>query len=82
MQVYTFTSQATSDETQAAIDAEDGKLTLTLPWNATSGFEDASPGDGAVVEVADPDDKTAWIGDIEDVEFEDGYPMTVVIDVR
>ena len=37
MQVYTFTSQATSDETQAAIDAEDGKLTLTpRRWNATS----------------------------------------------
>lgn len=80
--VYTFTVQSTSDQLQERIDADPAGLTLTLPWDATRGFENAQPGDGAVLEVSDPADKSAWIGDIEDVEGGDGYPLTFLIDVR
>lgn len=82
MATYTFTVQDTSDNTQARINADDGRLGLVIPWQNTRGYENVSPGDGAVIEVADPADKSAWIGDIEDVEGGDGYDLTVIINVR
>jgi hypothetical protein len=82
MIVHTFTAEGTSDDVQAAIDNGGGTLTVTVPWQHTRGYENADPGDGAVIEVADPDDKSCWLGDVLDVEHEDGYPMTVLIDIR
>lgn len=80
--VKVFISQSTSDETQDAIDAGGGKLIVTVPWDSTKGFEDVASGDDVVIEVSDPEDKSAWIGTVDDVEFEAGYPMTVLIEVR
>jgi hypothetical protein len=81
MTVYTFTMQMPSDRVQEAINSNDCELTVTLPWHSTRGFEDASAGDGAVIVVSDPADKSSWIGTITDVEYEPGYPMTVAIKV-
>ena len=81
--VYTFTVQGlTSDEVQAKITDNDGILFADIPWQASRGFEDAGSGVGAVIEVADPADKSSWIGTIEDVETQgDGYPMHFMIQI-
>lgn len=84
MNVFEFTLKGTSDEIQAAINADElGELTTTLPWQASRGFEGAASGDGAIIKCSEPGCKCCWIGDIEDVETQGpGYPMTFLIGVR
>lgn len=82
MQIHTFAAKGSAADVQAEIDREDGMLTVTFPWQQAAAHEDVSPGDGAVVQLADPGDKSAWIGDVLDVEHEPGYPMTVMIGIR
>ncbi len=80
--IYTFTAQGTSDQVQAVINASDAMLEVRVPWQHTRGFENVVPGDGAVIECSDPGCKCCWIGDVEDVEFEEGYDLQVLVSIR
>lgn len=77
---YTFTLDLTSDDLQTVIDAAGGRLAVPLTWEVAL-RNVPEVGDGAVIEVTDPADRSAWIGDIADITRE-GDAVIVTVNVR
>jgi hypothetical protein len=86
--VYTFTTTAHPDDVQDAIDqpnegGDPGYLVAEIDPGDCRSFAAVAPGDGAVIDLADPGDKTCWIGDVVEVEHaHDGRVLRVQIRVR
>lgn len=77
IQVYEFKVQAEGDMPWD----EEGRITITIPYYSTRGFEDAVPGDRATLAMTDG---SVYVGEILDVEGEadEGYDMHFWIEGR
>jgi hypothetical protein len=85
--VYTFTVAGDAADVQAMIDQDagggPGYLVAEIARDGSRAYQAVVPGDGAVIALADPADRTCWIGDVVEVEHTyDGLVKRVQINVR